>query len=377
VAPQAAERVFRYPAVGAWAIQTARQLNNGEASLANPERLSVVAAAAAIHAKFPYRTTTNVVGCGVVIPSLGRALFNENLNGREAVINVTTLGAEVVVARSRVALPDEPLNNRERWQGIRPLKATASGLKLQLLLDDIDPHRFEAVHNPSARLAASDVMRWNAMFQQAWRLLVQRHRRVADEVRSMLVTLTPLDTPLTSQGRSATSRDNFGCVALSQPPESLTFAVTLAHEIQHSKLTALLDLVEFVRPTADAVYYAPWRNDPRPAQALLHGAYAYLGVAAFWRLQRHPYRADLIPHREYVRWRQAVGDTIEVLLTSNDLTDLGRRFVEGMRHTLRSWQMDRVPPAAEDLARTAADSHRARWHSTHGHHEGSKSQSNR
>jgi HEXXH motif-containing protein len=375
--PEAVERVIRYPSVGAWALKTVRKLNKGESNSAAPERMNVIAAAAAIHARIPYRTTTPVVGCEVVIPSLGRALFDESVNGLDAVIQITGSGAEVIASKVRVSIPLNPLSSRENWQAIRPLRASADGTEIQLLLDDVDPHRFEGALSLATRLADSEVQHWNAMFQEAWHLLVHGHRRVADEVRTMLISLTPLETHDPVYGSSATSPDTFGSVALTQPAGGVTLAATLAHEMQHSKLAAVLDLAELVRPGANTVYYAPWRDDPRPALALLHGAYAHLGVAGFWRLQRQAPGAGLSSHKEYARWRQAVGETIEVLLASSDITDLGRRFVQGMQNTLKTWQSDRVPTAAAELASAAAETHRMRWNYMHGHQGRSKSQSSR
>ena len=64
----------------------------------------------------------------------------------------------------------------------------------------------------------------------------------------------------------------------------MILASVLVHECQHAKLNAVLDLIPLSRPD-QARYYAPWREDPRPLGGLLHGAYAYLGVSDFWRVQ--------------------------------------------------------------------------------------------
>jgi HEXXH motif-containing protein len=204
---------------------------------------------------------------------------------------------------------------------------------------------------------------------------------VAEELRTMIVALTPLDQPQLLVGRSATSPDSFGCVALSEPLSALSLAMTLAHELQHSKLAAILDLVDLLLPDTGARFYAPWRDDPRSAYALLHGAYAHLGVAAFCRRQRYFSAAGEISsmHRDYVRWRQAVSDSADVLSASGELTDLGLQFADGMRAAIEDWRGDQVPAAAERLARASAESHWTQWHLSHVDHVGdvSKSQSSR
>jgi HEXXH motif-containing protein len=197
----------------------------------------------------------------------------------------------------------------------------------------------------------------------------------------MIVALTPLERPHLLLGRSATSPDSFGCIALSQPLSGLSLAMTLAHELQHSKLAAILDLVDLLRPDTGARFYAPWRDDPRPAYALLHGTYAHLGVAAFCRQQRRFCAASetLSMHRDYVRWREAVSDSADVLAANGELTDLGRQFIHGIRAAMEDWHGDQVPSAAERLARASADGHRRRWRLSHLDQvgDGSKSQSSR
>ena len=49
-------------------------------------------------------------------------------------------------------------------------------------------------------------------------------------------------------------------------------AAALVHEVQHSKLNAVIDIVPLVRPgVGHRRYYAPWRDDPRPPAGLLQG----------------------------------------------------------------------------------------------------------
>ncbi|WP_223281527.1 aKG-HExxH-type peptide beta-hydroxylase [Streptomyces antnestii] len=84
-------------------------------------------------------------------------------------------------------------------------------------------------------------------------------------------------------------------------------------------------------PHADALLYAPWRTDPRPPWGLLHGTYAFTGVADFWRTERHALtgpRADLA-HFEFAVWRDAVAIALRTLADQPGLTPWGRRFDGG------------------------------------------------
>jgi HEXXH motif-containing protein len=212
-------------------------------------------------------------------------------------------------------------------------------------------------------LDPGEAQHWAAAFVDAWILLVRYHRRMASEVRTIITTLTPLHRAELYTS-NATSRATFGCVALSRPSDGRALALALIHEVQHAKLAALSDLVELVRPNTQELYYAPWRDDPRPAEALLHGTYAHLGVAEFWRKQRYidaGRKGNLLAHAEYVRWRDAAAEAANTLRQCPDLTPLGHDFVNGIHETLRIWRRDHVPRAAAELARTAAESHRLQW----------------
>ena len=361
ICSQGVECVLRNPAVGAWAVKTARNLSLRQVREAAPERLALIAASAAMRADFPYRTVTLVTQGEVVIPSLGRAVFGDWANGQKAVIEVTGGGLVISIPETRITIANNPSVRNSYWHGMRSLKAEFEGKTFQLAIDDFDPFRFDAISNLGACLTPTEVRNWDADLQSAWRLLVQQHQRVASEVKTILVTLVPLKSPHLFMGSSATSRDAFGTIALSRPTGSLSFALTLAHEVQHAKLAGLLDLVDLVRPSSSSSHYAPWRDDPRPTSALLQGAYAHLGVADFWRRQRRSMWSDITPHAEYVRWRDAVRYTIEVLLASPDLTRLGHHFVRGMQTTVLGWRDDPIPQVARDIACHAADDHRRRW----------------
>nr|SBO92703.1 Transcriptional regulator [Nonomuraea gerenzanensis] len=118
----------------------------------------------------------------------------------------------------------------------------------------------------------------------------------------------------------------------------------------------LLYLVDLIKPDPEARYYAPWRRDPRPLSGLLHGTYAHLGVADFWRRQRQIDDSPMA-HAEFARWREAAAKTARVIYESTALTPIGRRFVDGMLRRLHTFAEEEVPLSAVELARAAAARH--------------------
>ncbi|WP_344936128.1 aKG-HExxH-type peptide beta-hydroxylase, partial [Actinoplanes nipponensis] len=107
----------------------------------------------------------------------------------------------------------------------------------------------------------------------------------------------------------------------------------------------------------DRLGYSPWRDDPRPAAGILHGAYAYLTVTRFWRSRR----ADPVAAFEFARWRAAVHTAASDLLAGGTLTAAGTRFVTALRAEVEPWLAEPLPAGVARLAAGANADHRLRW----------------
>jgi hypothetical protein len=237
------------------------------------------------------------------------------------------------------------------------------GRVLRVELDDVDPYRNCHRLAAGGRLDQATVAAWNRRFGEAWRLLVEHHAEYAAAIGAGMVTLVPLSGQRGTRGVNATSTDAFGAVLLSPPSDAQAFALAMVHEFQHAKLGAVLDLVPLHDGAPEASYYAPWRDDPRPLGGLVHGAYAFLGVTDFWRVQRTLPRAGGagLADFEFARWRDRVSCVLDVLATSGHLTAAGSRFVAGMQSTVDHWYDLPVPSETRVLVRDAADDHRVGW----------------
>jgi uncharacterized protein len=360
VDPHAVDIVLRYPAVGAWAVRTLQGLRGGsQMPGAEPARLCAVAAAAAARAGMAVEVELGPAQGTVVLPSLGAVMISASMT--TAFISGGT--AEIRSPSGRVEIPGEPGRHARGWRALRCIREGT----LSVIVDDVDPFRMPAVSRLASRLSGREMASWEASVQQGWRLITAHHPSVAEEFRAAVTAIVPLQSPPLGQV-SSSSPETFGAIALSQPPDPHTCAVTFAHEIQHVKLSALLDLCALTLPDDGRRYYAPWRPDPRPLTGLLQGTYAYLGVCAFWRRERELAmaaawtRAD----EQYALWREGITGGIETLISSNRLTAAGLDFVEGMERTVSSWRNDPVPRAARDLARDEAHRHMVRWERKNG-----------
>jgi HEXXH motif-containing protein len=358
--PEAVDAVLRHPPVAAWARRTVQALDRSATrAAAVPGQLAGLAAAAAIRSGTPCSVGVPADGGTVMLPSLGEV---SGLSG-PAEVRVGSSGTEVVAGTGRVRVPSDPHTDGPGWRGLRGLSTGT----VRVLIDDLDPYRMPGTSNMGTRLTATEAGHWQQTLESGWELLVSGHPTVAEEVGAAITVFTPLIPPVHGQV-SASSKETFGCVAMSGPPDGCSLAMTLAHEVQHNKLAALLDIVPLLGPDTGRRYYAPWRDDPRPLSGLLQGAYAHLGVTAFWRRQRAGYRGEarLQAQAEFTRWRQATELVTGTLTASGRLTGPGEIFLAGMTRTLREWSRDPVPAAARELARREADEHLARWRDRNG-----------
>lgn len=360
-APDDVDTVIRHPAVGAWAWRTLRALY-GEATMAGaePGRFAALAAAAAIRSRTPCTLEVPVTHGAVTFPSLGMATLPASDNA--AVVRCAADEAAVYSTGGQVDVPHHPSDSGTGWRPLPRITAEASGMTIRLLIDDLDPFRMPASANTAPQLAAADIDRWRASLSEAWTLLVRYHPLAAEEIAATIRVLTPLNSSPTSQV-GASSRETFGTVALSTPPDAQSFALTLCHEVQHAKLAAVIDIGALTHPDDGQRWYAPWRDDPRPLGGLLQGSYAFLGVSGFWHRQRwqEDGAAALTAHSEFVRWRAAAQRAVTSLQSSGQLTPTGEQFVAGMARTLRGWEGEPVPPEARMLAEERAERHLARW----------------
>jgi HEXXH motif-containing protein len=197
-------------------------------------------------------------------------------------------------------------------------------------------------------------------------VLARDHPRTAAEVAWLIRTVVPLAGEEGSM-QSMTTRQTFGSIGLTLPGDDVQAALTLAHEVQHAKLAALMDLVPLYTEPGLADYYAPWRPDPRPLASLLQGLYAHLEVARFWRHRRlagdtaEAWQANV----EFAKWRAACAEVASSVSSRPGLTSCGCTFVDGMISVLRAWQDDAIPAPVAAQADREIREHKLKWDARH------------
>ncbi len=372
-ARQVTDDLLAYPNVGVWLVHCVRRLTRpptpGEtplwADLAYPGWL---AAARRLTERRAGRVEVIVRDGVVMLPGLGLARLAAPGTHGSATVTPAGGGAELTMGDTRLVLRDLGGEADERWLPLRKLGTTYSSMRT-VYLDDLDP--FRDLSDPYTRaqltarpprLTSVQAAAWTRAFHGAQEILRRQYQDYSDGIDAVLRAVVPLTAEPVANGVSNTSLHAYGGVNMSAAGGSHQFALSLIHECQHAKLSALTDLVELQKPSTVKDLYAPWRDDPRPLSGLLQGIYARLGVTDFWRT----YRAAAGPRSvtadvEFARWRAQVRQALAVARSSPLLTEAGTAFVEAMATAARQWSAEPVPARLEALAGEASAGHLVAW----------------
>jgi HEXXH motif-containing protein len=354
----AVDSVLALPRTGLWTKEVL-QLLDGKTTNKNPLWTVVgyfhqMLVAAAVRADFDVKWSVPVWRGAVLLPSLGIA--DVPSDDEWSVAEVMNDGDRVVIHGSAGSneLPADLSSDGPGWFALRALRMG----EREVWLDDIDPYReFMAPQSPR-RLADVEMDQWARGLQETWRLLTDHHPMIADELSAGLSTLVPHVITDHAGPYSASHNDVFGSVVLSRPPDPTTFAELLVHEFGHNKFGVLLSLVDLLEPDGDNEtprFYAPWRDDPRPAMGVLHGVYSFLGVTAFYRAHGAVVSgaSARVAKFEFEFHRVRTIQGVEGLLAKADLSELGRRFLGTVLGRLKSWAAEPLPTDVRDAAHEA------------------------
>ncbi|MFC8719475.1 FxsB family cyclophane-forming radical SAM/SPASM peptide maturase [Kitasatospora sp. NPDC057198] len=358
----ALDAVLTHPYVRAWAVRCLGGSGSGGSGSGGADGtgpgadlggVAELAAAAALRARRTFELPLPVRAGAVHLPTLGRVLVG---GAGEARLTGDPEGFEVGGVRIGWDTPGDG-----RWQ---PVRRVALDDGWTLALEDTDPQRDSHQWPVADRLDEAELHAWTSALQGAWELIGRDLPGYAPGIRAGLSTLTPLRPGPAGRDVSAAARQAFGAVGIARPAAAPTLALLVAHEFQHVKLGAVLDLYDLYDRTDQRLFHAPWRPDPRPLEGLFQGTYAHLAVTEYWAVRTRGLADG--PERENARfqlasWRSHTVGAIEELARSGALTPLGERFTAGMRTAVEPWLAVPVGPAAETAAREAAAENLARW----------------
>ncbi len=363
---QDSAQLMAHPHVSAWLATCLKHvMGSGDKTPLWPlwvdlAHLGAIAIAAAARTGVEIEAAVPVHRGQIFIPSYG--LIDVDSDSTWELMVIKSLpGATVQIAGSAQIFSLDQLG-KENSGGLdmRHLETSCNGLTIDVELDDLDPYRDCHQLGASGRISIAEVESWRRILTEAWGILATRHHHQATSIARDLVTLVPLIVRGLS-GISATSRHALGAVALTPPRDGIGLASTLVHELQHAKLSLALELLPPIEVTLDKRFYSPWREDPRPLIGLIHGIYAAIGVAGFWRIETVSGQADSVAAFQYARARKQIEVGLDSLSRLGPLTDASEILVEVTKNIATSLADTAVPSYCARLAEDATLDHAVRW----------------
>ncbi|WNM32074.1 HEXXH motif-containing putative peptide modification protein [Streptomyces sp. Li-HN-5-11] len=369
-APHSIDQLILDPAVGRWMSHLLGALRDGDGTPGLPVwagsgHLFALAAAAGIRAGLTFTCRIPVHRSLAVLPTLGTA--DVGSHAEEVATVIAENGrATVWTPGTRVTLPASAEDASPGWRPLR--RVTVGEYRSEMYLDDIHPLRNVTSPQEPGPLTEDLAARWAGLVHEAWRLLRDLGSRNAEALAAALTAITPLPPKGGPRMASLSSSDAFGGIVLSEPEDATELAETLTHEFRHMKLNAVLDIVDLYDERDDGgLYYAPWRDRPRPFEGLFQGVFAFYGVADHWyRVIRSARGTRLARARfELAYWRAQLRDTHALLRTSPRWTTAGSHFLARMHASGLLWDDEHVPEEIAALAAEAVVDHRSRWRLHH------------
>ncbi|WP_239341157.1 HEXXH motif domain-containing protein [Frankia sp. CiP3] len=382
----AARAVLDRPLAGAWAARLLRRLRGltqEDVPLwVEVGHLHAMAAAAAVRAGSSIELRVPLRRGFVHLPAVGHARLGSPEPWDTAVVRTVAAEIDVVGPTRRIRLR----RDEQDFRVVRPAGDPPGGTgapapddgswwpvhvagPVGLVVEDCDPYRMSGRAAEPHRLPPARTDRWGRLLADSAAVARAGHPDLAAGVDAVISAVVPLPAAARFRSYSSTSGDAIGSVEMSEPHDALDGAAMLAHELRHAVLGMLLHVVgDLVDPAAPVrPRYAPWRDDPRPPRGMLHGVYAFFGVADFWRVQRGLSVGDdaMLGHFEFALWRAAVCDTAADLLRDPALSAIGRRFLTGLLTTAQAWLSEPVPFEAARLAALVTADTRALWRAHH------------
>jgi uncharacterized protein len=230
-------------------------------------------------------------------------------------------------------------------------------------VNDLDPYR-DGYHVPAAPgLTAADFRRWERVIHDGWSLLWAVAPGYAEASSVLLHTMVPLQRADDGTDTSATLHDSFGAFGLTEPRSAADFAVTVVHELHHSRFNAIRSLhpMWIAGADAEARFFAPWRTDARPISGLMHGAYAFLAVADFWRAMMDAGESVPVAQRRFAEARCQSAVVVRTIQSSGLLTPDGMLLVAALARWSGALDEVHVPPGVMDQAQKDLRLIHERW----------------
>jgi HEXXH motif-containing protein len=359
---EAVADILMHPTVGVWLTRALHHTRPGRTT-PWPELgyLHLVSAAAAVRCGCPGSVRVPVWHGIVSLPTVGHARIPGTFPVGAVDVICAASGSRIQVNHA-VTIPLDGTSSA--FTTARQHVSTSRGVTLRAWIEDRDPYHAFGEPRPPTELTGSEYAEWCKLLDEAWDLLTLNHPASARELAAGLRALGPIEPDLDTVGASSAAA--FGGIRLSAGGSATDFAEALVHEMQHSKLNALLGLVTLT-DNDDGRYLAPWRDDPRPLVGLVHGVFAFTCGVEFWLAQEPVAQEDEACRMAFaVAYRRAqIRRAIHTLTTSGNLTRPGEALVDAVSARLAVCEQSVVGANLSQTVTTMIDDHQALWRLRH------------
>jgi len=362
--PAAVMDILMYPTVGVW---LARALHNTRPGNGTPwpelGYLHAIVAAAAVRTGLPATLRVPVRHGIVSLPTVGHARMPGTFP--IGAVDVVSAGIDSRIRVSPgVSIPLD--GSDEVFTPARQHISTSHRLTLRAWLDNHDPYHGFGPPRPPAELTDVEFAEWRKLVDEAWHVLTDNHRQYAEELVSGLRVLVPIEP---SRATRASSPYAFGGIQLSGDESATEFAEALVHELQHSKLNAVLGLVKLTDGDLTRRYLAPWRDDPRPLTGVLHGLYAFTCGVEFWLAEAASAGENDDALFAIAYRRTQIRQALRALADDPHLTNAGQMLVDTVSARLATCEQVPVDSRLSTVVTAVVDDHRALWRLRYAHPE--------
>jgi HEXXH motif-containing protein len=360
-APEVVREILLYPSVGTWLVHVVRKIrgiiNDDVPIWVDMGYLGSIAVTAAIRARIEVTATALVWRGRLTLPTIGQFEVAGDDNTYLVRIRVTDSG--VFLERTEdewISLDEIP------GFPLRKHRSTAGAHTICWTVDDIDPYRSFAAAPANDCLTAAEFDTWCGKLDRAWAILVEEHADYLPELSAAGPVIVP--APRVNGFVASSSAASFGAIRAAIPETPAAMAETLLHELQHSKLNALLDLVPLQQPGTDRLCYAPWRRDPRPLSGLLHGIYAFVGVTEYW-YRRWRSHQDRLAAFHFLYHQEQVWAALRELGPTPELTETGASFISVATARLTACDGTAGPADVREVVTALIVENRLAWRLKH------------
>ena len=193
---------------------------------------------------------------------------------------------------------------------------------------------------PIARLEGEESALFVSVIDKAARLIRELCPEIYEELAANIRVIVPLHAPERNFSASSTYSHLPGLIGLSPNEDPLLQAEVLIHEFCHNKLYLLMEFDSLLDPdvSREALYFSPWRKDPRHLRGILLGAHAFLNVARFLSLAVAKFKKSDDPEGKIrvklFKLLFQVDSALRTLMGYSKFTDFGRQFAVAMQHEL-------------------------------------------